>query len=145
MLINIYKRIIINGRHVIVQAPRDTNVLIGELQVIIKLPSIAEMPAYNEDPLLSETQKDALFWLQANSAQNKKIATFWEGQPLLEFVIFRREPYYLENLLSRFTSLSSLTLQAGSSLSLEVLATNSGLLGNGDSITIWGQAEVLGV
>jgi len=145
MLLNIYKEITTNGRHIIVQAPRDTNILIGELQLIIKLPSIAEMPAYVEDPLLSETQKDALFWLQANTAQNKKVATFWNNNSLLEFVIFRREPYYLENLLNRFTSLSSLTLQAGSNLAIEVMATNSGLLGSGDKLVVWGQAEVLGV
>ena len=145
MLIQIHKEIANNNRNVIIEAPKDTNILISELQLIIKLPSIDEMPAYSEDPLLSESQKDALFWLQANTAPNKKVVTYWNNNRLLEFVIFRRDPYYLENLLNRFTSLSSMVLQAGTNLSLQVEATNTGGLGADDSLIVWGQAEVLGV
>ena len=125
------------------------NILISELQLIIKLPSITEMPVYTDDPLLSEDQKDSLFWYNASQAQNKKVVTYWNNgsanNRLVEFVIFRRDPYYIENLLNRFTSLSAFVLQAGTSLSLQVEATNSGLLAASDSLRVWGQAEVLGV
>lgn len=148
MLINIYKQIENNNNNVVIAAPDNANVLISELQLIIRLPSIVEMPTYADDPLLSDEQRDAIFWYNANTAENKKVVTYWNNgtaNRLIDFIVFRREPYYIENLLTRFTSLSGFVLQAGTSLSLQIEATNSGLLGIGDSLRVWGQAEVLGV
>lgn len=145
MIVNLQKDIVGSSVIPIITAPFDANILVSELQLIIKLPSIAEMPLYADDPSLTDEQRDAIFWRQVNIAKNKKVVTYWNDKRLIEFIVFNRLPYYTENLLTRFTSLSSFILQAGSSISLSIEATNSGLLGTGDSLRVWGQVEALGV
>lgn len=147
MLTNLWKQIP-NGITTFLEAPFDANVLVNELQLFIELPSVTEMTTYSDDPLLSEYQKDAIFWKQANLAPNKKVVCYWNNgadRRLLSFIVFRRDPYYTENLLTRYTSNGSFILQAGTKLRLGIEETNSGLLGASDKLTVWGQAEVLGV
>jgi hypothetical protein len=62
---------------------------------------------------------------------------------LLDFFIFCRQPYYVENLLTRYTGLSTLTLEPETKLYISIESTNSGLLASGDFLTVWGQAEIL--
>lgn len=145
MIINIKKSITNNGNNAFLQAPGDRDILVSELQLIITLPSIPEIDVYSEDPLLTDEQRDAIFWREARLKPNKKVVAFVDDFRLLEFIVFNRSPYYVEDLMMRFTAKSSFILQAGSSLSLKVEATNSGLLGTGDSLKVWGQAEVLGM
>lgn len=146
MFLNIYKEITNTGDNIIIKAPDNNNVLISELQLIIKLPSITEMAIYAEDVLLTQEQRDAIFWAAVNQAQNKKVVSYWNNgtdNRLIEFIVFRRSPYYIENLLNRFTSTASFVLTAGTSLKLGIEATNSGLLGSGDSLIAWGQGETI--
>jgi hypothetical protein len=148
MLTNILKLISNNGDNTFISAPHDANVLILELQLFIRLPSIPEIDVYAEDPLLSEEQRNAIFWREASLKPNKKIVSYWNnGQQnrLVEFIVFNRQPYYVEDLMTRFTAQPNFLIQAGSSLNLQIESTNSGLLGSGDSLTVWGQAEILGV
>ncbi len=114
--------------------------------MVVDLNSIQEVAYYAEDAYLTEDQKNALFWKQALNSQSKKVVT-WFGQGnqverLLEFFIFGRQPYYVENLLTRFTGLSSLTLEPGRQIYISIENSNSGLLGSGDILTIWGQGII---
>lgn len=142
---NIKKLITNDGDNTFISAPADANVLISELQLIIRLPSIPEIDVYSEDPLLSDEQRNAIFWREASLKPNKKVATFFDGERLLEFIIFNRQPYYVEDLLIRFTGQPDFMIQAGSSLRLQVENTNSGVLSPGDSLIVWGKADYLGV
>lgn len=143
MILNIRERVTSNGNNTFLRAPGDANILVTELQLIIALPSIVEIDIYADDPLLTDEQRNAIFWREARNKPHKKVVTFVDDFRLLEFIVFNRFPYYVEDLLARFTAQSTFVLQAGSSLRVEVEGGNSGALGVGDSLKIWGQAEVL--
>jgi len=127
----------------IIKAPAFSSVLVLDLQLIISLPSMPELPAYVDDPLITDEQRDALFWKHVAVSPNKKIATFWNQEKILDFSIFNRLPYYHEPLINRYTQRDSFAIEAGSSISLKLEATNSGLLGTGDYIKAWGVYDIV--
>lgn len=143
MLKNIAVPVLGSGINRFIQAPSFSDILVVELKLLISLPSIRELPTYDEDPLLSETQKEAIFWKHVGISDNKKVAVYWNDTRLLEFPVFRRSPYYYENLISRYTDNLTFEIEAGSSLGIKVEETNTGLLGAGDSLLVWGACRYL--
>jgi hypothetical protein len=130
----------------VVSAPVNAELVIRELVLVVNLNSIPEVPNYVEDNYLTDDQKNALFWKQSLNSKSKKVVT-WIGKNndttrLIDFFIFNRQPYYVENMLTRYTGLSTLTLEAETKLYLSIENTNSGLLGSGDWLTVWGQAQL---
>jgi hypothetical protein len=131
----------------IIKAPINQELEIKELLMIVDINSITEMTDYVENSYLSDDDKNALFWKQALSNKSKKVVTWFERGGdvirLVDFYIFCRQPYYVENLLVRYTGISTLILEPESRLLLSVENTNSGLLANNDFLTIWGQARTV--
>lgn len=147
MIHNLHKTITAtqgSNKFSVFKAPPDREVAVIELHAIVDIQSIAEMNSYVDDPLMTEEQKDSLFWREVQRSSHKKLACYFRSntgateQKLLSFMIFNRRPYYMENLLMRFTSNAELRLQPDSELLVSIEATNSGFLTGNDRISIWG-------
>lgn len=113
-----------------------------ELQAVIKLPSITELPTYEQNAFLDDEQKNALFWSNSLTADNKTLNTHFKlgstTQTLVSFPIFKRTPYYIENLKYRFTSQEELLMETGTEILISVTAGTTGNLSTNDSVLVFG-------
>jgi hypothetical protein len=131
----------------IVSVPVNREVRLIELQTIVKVSSIEEIANYAEtNAFMTPEEKDELFWRNALEAEKIGLnSSFSIGQTsveLINFLIFNRQPYYSDNLLSRYTSREDLYLQGGASLQIAAVDVGYGLLTGSDRITVWGTYEL---
>lgn len=135
-----------NGKKVVfAETSADKTLTLTEVNLIVKIKSLSEAPPIDvSDPLLSEEQKDSLIWRQLLYHPKFGIQTYFrykhesEYTPLLTFYVFRREPYYIETLLDRFTLDDADVLPANCEFAVSVVDTGSGLMSGEDKIIVWG-------
>jgi hypothetical protein len=126
----------------VLKVPANREIRVTELQLIIRLTSIEELAYYEQQAFIDEEQKNALFWQNALTAQSKGLTTWFRkggvDYDLLTFLLFRRNPYYQENLLERFSGRDELLLEGGTEILLSITDQGHGLLTETDRLTIWG-------
>lgn len=135
------------GRSLIVpilEAPSTKELVIEEFVSYVALQSIAEAPVIADNPLLSEAEKDALYYATLISQAETKALQCWiwiesdyQWHILTEWLMVRRYPEYRDDLLTRITTKDTLILARGNRLGLSVAETNTGLLAGADSVRIW--------
>jgi hypothetical protein len=136
-----------NTPKLILRANPGSITVLRELQIVVRLQSIPEAPTISTDPMLTVSAREALFWNEAVNGQHKKIVTWRKFNPntqmvqMRDFLIFARTPDYVEDGLARLTGLGELRMQPDSEIWLSISATNSGLLGATDTVTIYGQYD----
>lgn len=128
----------------IASAPFDAPLVIQELQMIVKISSLVEVPYLDNESYMTAEEKASIFW--RNAAQYESMGCKLHLQEhdspvteVLSFLIFNRKPYYMEDLLSRFTSRAEYVLAPGNKLFLQMFGTGRGVLAGDDRLTITSQ------